>query len=189
MNADPQAGALDHPAPIANQLLIVEDDVAFGQRLGQSMATRGYTVCCAASITEAYNTLADSLPEYAIVDMRLTDGSGLDFMAKLKEAAPNCRAIMLTGYGSIPTAVRAIEAGAFDFLAKPADADEIHNALQAERHDELHIPFTPSTSERVRREHINATYEQFGGNVSETARRLGMHRRTLQRILNKNVPH
>ena len=110
-------------------------------------------------------------------------------MAMLKQRVPGCRAVMLTAYGNIPTAVSAIGAGAFDFLAKPADADEIHNALRTHRHDELAIPFVPSTSDRLRREHIDAVFETYGRDVSVTARRLNMHRRTLQRILAKNVPN
>ena len=107
---------------------------------------------------------------------------------EINNRAPDCRAIILSGYGSIPTAVSAINAGAFDFLAKPADADEIHNALRATRHDEMLIPYTAPSSDRIRREHIDTVYEQYGRNVSETARRLGMHRRTLQRILAKDAP-
>ncbi len=171
-----------------DSLLIVEDDKVFGGRLGQSMEAKGYRVRSAGSISEASDCLSEEPPAFAIVDMRLPDGNGLEFMAKLKQSAPDCRAVILTGYGSIPTAVSAIEAGAFDFLAKPADADEIHNALRTKRHDEVLIPFSPASSDRVRREHIDAVFEQYGRNVSETARRLGMHRRTLQRILGKNVP-
>jgi two-component system response regulator RegA len=168
-------------------LLIVEDDQTLRQRLAQSMASKGYDVVSAGSIAEASECLDGNHPAFAVVDMRLGDGSGLDFMASLKQRVPDCRAVMLTGYGSIATAVWAIGAGAFDFLAKPADADEIHNALRAHRHDELAIPFVPSTSDRLRREHIDAMFETYGRNVSETARRLNMHRRTLQRILAKNV--
>ena len=166
-------------------LLIVEDDLVLSGRLMQAMDAKGYKVSAVTSLAEASAHLVGDLPAFAVVDMRLGDGNGLDFMKELKSKAPDCRAIMLTGYGSISTAVSAIGVGAFDFLTKPSDADEIHNALQATRHDRLSVPYSPLSGEQVRREHIAAVFEEYGRNVSETARRLGMHRRTLQRILTK----
>ena len=186
---DTSAATPSNPDSPHNALLIVEDDSILGRRLRLSMEEKGYQVTLAGSINEASDSLLTNLPAFAIVDMRLPAGNGLQFMSTLRAKAPDCRAVILTGYGSIPTAVLAIEAGAFDYLAKPADADEIHNALRTKKHDEVLIPFTPASGDRVRREHIDSVFEQFGRNVSETARRLGMHRRTLQRILGKNVPH
>jgi two-component system response regulator RegA len=169
-------------------LLVVEDDQVLRDRLCHAMEQRGYAVRSASSILEATTIVSEELPRFAVVDMRLPDGNGLDFVASLQERQPGCRTIVLTGYGNIPTTVSAIEAGAFDFLAKPVDADELHNALQTKKHDQMMHPFTPASTELVRREHIDATFKQYGGNVSETARRLNMHRRTLQRILGKNAP-
>ena len=128
----------------SDTLLIVEDDAVFADRLARSLEDKGYLVRSASSISEAIDCVSEEPPAYAIVDMRLPDGNGLDFVSSLKKGSPDCRAVILTGYGNIPSAVVAIEAGAFDFLAKPADADEIHNALRTARHDEVFITIYPS---------------------------------------------
>lgn len=169
-------------------LLILDDDRAFGQRLARAMETRGFTVAVAASVAEGVAEIARTPPAYAIIDMRLADGNGLDVIAELKRRRPEARAVVLTGYGNIVTAVTAVKLGAFDYLAKPADADEIHNALMASAHDKAELPENPMSADRVRWEHIQRIYELCGRNVSETARRLNMHRRTLQRILAKRAP-
>ena len=127
-------------------------------------------------------------PAFAVVDMRLGDGNGLDVIARLNERRPGARGIVLTGYGNIATAVTAVKMGAADYLAKPADADEIHQALQAKGADRADPPENPMSADRVRWEHIQRVYELCDRNVSETARRLKMHRRTLQRILAKRSP-
>lgn len=169
-------------------LLIVDDDHTFLMRLGRSMEQRGFTVTTAHSVAEGLSAISTSPPAFAVIDMRLADGNGLDVIRELKAKRPDARGIILTGYGNIVTAVTAVKLGAFDYLAKPADADEIYNALIATRHDQAALPENPMSADRVRWEHIQRIYELCGRNVSETARRLNMHRRTLQRILAKKAP-
>jgi two-component system response regulator RegA len=169
-------------------LLIVDDDRPFLTRLSRAMETRGFLVTCAQSVAEGLAAIAKEAPAFAVIDMRLADGNGLDVISELKAKRPDARAIILTGYGNIVTAVTAVKLGAFDYLAKPADADEIYAALMATRHDKAELPENPMSADRVRWEHIQRIYELCGRNVSETARRLNMHRRTLQRILAKRAP-
>ena len=169
-------------------LLIVDDDHTFLTRLSRSMESRGFTVRAAHSVAEGLAAIAVSPPAFAVIDMRLSDGNGLDVIRELKSKRPDARGIILTGYGNIATAVTAVKLGAFDYLAKPVDADEIYNALIATRHDKTELPENPMSADRVRWEHIQRIYELCGRNVSETARRLNMHRRTLQRILAKKAP-
>jgi two-component system response regulator RegA len=169
-------------------LLIVDDDPTFLTRLCRSMEQRGFTVTGAQSVADGFAAIAKSAPAFAIIDMRLADGNGLDVIRELKAKRPDARGIILTGYGNIATAVTAVKLGAFDYLAKPADADEIYNALMATRHGQAELPENPMSADRVRWEHIQRIYELCGRNVSETARRLNMHRRTLQRILAKKAP-
>lgn len=167
-------------------LLVVDDDRAFCQRLARAMESRGFAVTAVSSVQEGL--IAETAPAFAVIDMRLADGNGLDVISELKARRPDARAIVLTGYGNIVTAVTAVKLGAFDYLAKPADADEIFNALMATQHDKAELPENPMSADRVRWEHIQRIYELCGRNVSETARRLNMHRRTLQRILAKRAP-
>jgi two-component system, response regulator RegA len=169
-------------------LLIVDDDNTFLTRLCRSMETRGFTVTAARSVAEGLAAIGASAPAFAVIDMRLADGNGLDVIRELKAQRPDARGIILTGYGNIVTAVTAVKLGAFDYLAKPVDADEIFNALMATHHDKAELPENPMSADRVRWEHIQRIYELCGRNVSETARRLNMHRRTLQRILAKRAP-
>lgn len=169
-------------------LLIVDDDKPFLSRLARAMSSRGFQVETAGSVAEGMSAIAKHPPAFAIIDMRLEDGNGLDVMSELKAKRPDSRAIILTGYGNIVTAVTAVKLGAFDYLAKPADADEIYSALMATQHDKAELPENPMSADRVRWEHIQRIYELCGRNVSETARRLNMHRRTLQRILAKRAP-
>lgn len=169
-------------------LLIVDDDKPFLTRLARAMESRGFTVDAADSVAMGLNAIATKPPAFAVIDMRLGDGNGLDVMSQLKARRPDARGIILTGYGNIVTAVTAIKLGAFDYIAKPADADEIYSALMATRHDKAELPENPMSADRVRWEHIQRIYELCGRNVSETARRLNMHRRTLQRILAKRAP-
>jgi two-component system response regulator RegA len=169
-------------------LLIVDDDKPFLARLMRSMENRGFIVRCAESVAEGLAAIAQNPPAFAVIDMRLGDGNGLDVIAELKAVRPDARGIILTGYGNIVTAVTAVKFGAFDYLAKPADADEIYHALLATQHDKAELPENPMSADRVRWEHIQRIYELCGRNVSETARRLNMHRRTLQRILAKRAP-
>ncbi len=183
---DPGMIAMDVGAE--KSLLIVDDDKPFCLRLTRAMETRGFQVTAASSVAEGMAAILVAPPAFAIIDLRLSDGNGLDVISELKARRPDARAIILTGYGNIVTAVTAVKLGAFDYLAKPADADEIHNALMATQHDKAALPENPMSADRVRWEHIQRIYELCGRNVSETARRLNMHRRTLQRILAKRAP-
>jgi two-component system response regulator RegA len=169
-------------------LLIVDDDKPFCARLASAMEARGFMVTAASSVAEGLAAIGTMAPAFAVIDMRLADGNGLDVMSALKAKRSDARAIILTGYGNIVTAVTAVKLGAFDYLAKPADADEIYNALMATQHNKAALPENPMSADRVRWEHIQRIYELCGRNVSETARRLNMHRRTLQRILAKRAP-
>ncbi len=180
------------PSPDATaapqSLLIVDDDKVFLQRLGKAMEGRGYAVRTADSVAAGLAAIDAEPPAYAVVDMRLGDGNGLEVIARLHEKRPEARAIVLTGYGNIATAVTAVKLGAYDYLAKPADADEIHHALAGGAGERAPPPENPMSADRVRWEHIQRVYELCNRNVSETARRLNMHRRTLQRILAKRAP-
>jgi two-component system response regulator RegA len=169
-------------------LLLADDDRPFLTRLTRAMESRGFQVTAVDSVVEGLATIRRTAPAFAVVDMRLGDGNGLDIISELKALRPDSRGIILTGYGNIATAVTAVKLGAFDYLAKPADADEIYNALMAIQHDKAELPENPMSADRVRWEHIQRIYELCGRNVSETARRLNMHRRTLQRILAKRAP-
>lgn len=169
-------------------LLIVDDDKPFLTRLARAMETRGFTVETAESVAEGRARAEATAPHFAVVDMRLGDGSGLDVIEVIRARRPEARAIILTGYGNIATAVTAVKMGAVDYLAKPADADEIYHALTREGQFKAQPPENPMSADRVRWEHIQRVYEMCGRNVSETARRLSMHRRTLQRILAKRAP-
>ncbi len=180
-----------NPPPVVAEdrsLLIVDDDKPFLTRLSRAMESRGFTVQSADSVADGLAQIATKPPAFAVIDMRLADGNGLDVISELKARRPDARGIILTGYGNIVTAVTAVKLGAFDYLAKPADADEIHSALMATRHDKAELPENPMSADRVRWEHIQRIFELCGRNVSETARRLNMHRRTLQRILAKRAP-
>lgn len=169
-------------------LLLVDDDRPFLARLARAMEGRGFIVETADSVAAGLAAIRAHAPAYAVIDMRLADGNGLDVISELAARRPQARGIILTGYGNIMTAVTAVKLGAFDYLAKPADADEIFSALMATRHDTAEVPENPMSADRVRWEHIQRIYELCGRNVSETARRLNMHRRTLQRILAKRAP-
>ena len=169
-------------------LLIVDDDKPFSTRLARAMEGRGYAVRVAETVADGLAAVETSAPAFAVIDMRLGDGNGLDVIERLKERRPDARGVILTGYGNIATAVTAVKLGAYDYLAKPADADEIHAALMAMPGERATPPENPMSADRVRWEHIQRVYELCGRNVSETARRLNMHRRTLQRILAKRAP-
>lgn len=169
-------------------LLIVDDDAPLRNRLARAMEDRGFTVATAASVAEGLSAARAAAPDYAVVDLRLADGNGLEVVEALREAREDMRIVMLTGYGNIATAVAAVKAGAVDYLAKPADADAITAALTERERALPPPPEDPMSADRVRWEHIQRVYEQCGRNVSETARRLKMHRRTLQRILAKYAP-
>lgn len=169
-------------------LLLVDDDDTFLKRLGKAMEKRGFSVQMAASVAEGCKIAQAAPPAYAVVDLRLEDGNGLDVVDILRESRPDCRIVVLTGYGAIATAVAAVKLGATDYLSKPADANDVTHALLSRGKDLPPPPENPMSADRVRWEHIQRVYELCDRNVSETARRLSMHRRTLQRILAKRGP-
>lgn len=169
-------------------LLILDDDAPLRTRLRRAMETRGFTVMDAGNVSDGIDLVRKAAPAYAILDMKLDDGTGLSLVPELRKKRSDCRIIMLTGFGNIATAVAAVKAGALDYLPKPADPDQIVAALVQTDGDLPPPPQDPMSADRVRWEHIQRVYEQCGRNVSETARRLRMHRRTLQRILSKHAP-
>jgi len=174
--------------PEENSLLIVDDDRPFRERLARAMETRGFAVKSAETVRQGVAMVNDAPPAFAVVDLKLDDGNGLDVIEKLHEVRPGARVVVLTGFGNIATAVAAVKFGAIDYLSKPADADDILGALMAAPGAKPEPPENPMSADRVRWEHIQRVYELCGHNVSETARRLNMHRRTLQRILAKRSP-
>lgn len=174
--------------PQDRSLLLVDDDVPFLNRLQRAMQSRGFEVLTASSVEDGITLAENEKPAFAVVDLRLEDGNGLEVVAAVHEARPEARAIVLTGYGNIATAVTAVKLGAVDYLAKPADADDVEAALLAKSGEKADPPENPMSADRVRWEHIQRVYELCDRNVSETARRLNMHRRTLQRILAKRAP-
>jgi two-component system, response regulator RegA len=173
---------------LEKNLLLVDDDNPFLTRLGRAMETRGFTVRLAGTVADGIAEVKKDAPNYAVVDLRLTDGNGLDVIEALHAKRPEARVVVLTGYGNIATAVTAVKLGAIDYLAKPADADAVYGALTGDTENRNALPDNPMSADRVRWEHIQRVFELCSRNVSETARRLNMHRRTLQRILAKRAP-
>lgn len=174
--------------PFANSLLIVEDDELLCQCLAHAMEARGFRALSAGTVAQALSQIELSTPAFAAVDLRLPDGCGLTVLEALKRRQPDARAIILTGYGNLATAVKAAKIGAIDYFTKPADADDIASVLLSTGDSKPQPPKQPMTAERARWEHIQNIYASCGRNVSEAARRLAMHRRTLQRILAKGMP-
>ena len=172
----------------ARTLLIVDDEPNLRGQLAKAMERRGFEVTTAAGVADGVEIATSQPPAFAVIDLRLADGTGLEIVRALRRARPDVRVIMLTGYGNIATAVAAVKAGAVDYLPKPADADAVAAALMSDGSTLPPPPERPMSADRVRWEHIQRVYEQCGRNVSETARRLNMHRRTLQRILAKHAP-
>jgi two-component system response regulator RegA len=170
------------------RLLLLDDDAPLRNRLGRALEQRGFEVALAESVAQALAEVKTNTPAFAVLDMRLDDGSGLQVVQAIRDVRPDARVVMLTGYGNIATAVAAVKAGAVDYLSKPADADDVVRALLAQAGDAPPPPDNPMSADRVRWEHIQRVYELCNHNVSETARRLSMHRRTLQRILAKRAP-
>jgi two-component system response regulator RegA len=184
----PASSALEGLPDSERGLLVVDDDAPLCQRLARAMERRGFLVTTADSVATGVAAAAAHMPAFAVVDLRLADGSGLEVVKELRKARPGARVVMLTGYGNIATAVAAVKAGAIDYLPKPADADAVERALLASDVALPPPPEDPMSADRVRWEHIQRVFEQCDRNVSETARRLKMHRRTLQRILGKHAP-
>ena len=169
-------------------LLIVDDDNPFRERLARAMEKKGFQVSQAQGVKRGLEILKTIKPAFAVVDLRLGDGNGLEVVKEIQQTNSKSRIVMLTGYGNIPTAVAAIKEGAIDYLSKPADADDVEKALLAGPNTKAEPPENPMSADRVKWEHIHRVFELCNRNVSETARRLKMHRRTLQRILSKRSP-
>ena len=169
-------------------LLIVDDDNPLRDRLARAMEKKGFKVSQAESVQKGISLVKNAPPAFAVVDLRLGDGSGLEIIKEIQKLKKDSRMVMLTGYGNIPTAVAAVKAGAIDYIPKPADADDVENALLALPESKAIPPKNPMSADRVKWEHIHRVFELCNRNVSETARRLKMHRRTLQRILSKRSP-
>jgi two-component system response regulator RegA len=172
----------------APTLLVVEDDDWLRERLVRAFRDRGLVAQGAASVSQAL-ALAEEAPELAVVDLRIGEGSGLDVLRALLQKDPATRVVMLTGYGSIATAVEAMRLGAVHYLTKPADAEQILAALARSGSGEsVALGSEPLTLARAEWEHINHVLVSVSGNISEAARRLGLHRRSLQRKLAKYPP-
>ena len=169
-------------------LLIVDDDDPLRMRLARAMEKKGFLVKDAKTVENAIKIVISTPPKFALVDLRLEDGNGLDVVKEINKAKKDSRIVMLTGYGNLPTAVAAVKSGAIDYLAKPVDADDVEAALLADPESKAKPPENPMSADRVKWEHIHRVFELCNRNVSETARRLKMHRRTLQRILSKRSP-
>ena len=169
-------------------LLLVDDDNPFRERLARAMEKKGFVVTQAEGVKRGIESVKIKKPAFAVIDLRLNDGNGLEVVKEIQSSNFKSRVIMLTGYGNIPTAVAAIKEGAIDYLAKPADADDVEKALLADPESKPSPPENPMSADRVKWEHIHRVFELCNRNVSETARRLKMHRRTLQRILSKRSP-
>ncbi|MEO1189518.1 MAG: ActR/PrrA/RegA family redox response regulator transcription factor [Pseudomonadota bacterium] len=188
IGAERSPSTLPRVAAETNKLLLIDDDAPLRRTLQKAMEKRGFVVYSGGSLKEGLNLAHTIRPDHAVLDLRLEDGSGIELVKRLRELHPKVRIVILTGYGNIATAVSAVKAGAVDYLAKPADADDVINALLSTGGSLPPPPVNPMSADRVRWEHIQRVFEQCNRNVSETARRLNMHRRTLQRILNKKAP-
>ena len=170
-------------------VLIVEDDDALRGRLARAFASRGLDVRQVSNAADAEATARDDPPEMVVLDLRMPDGSGLDLIPKLLQIDPNTRIVVLTGYGSVATAIEAVRRGARHYLTKPADADEILAAFDRESGPSSGaLPLEPMSLDRVEWEHINRVLMDCQGNISEAARVLRLHRRSLQRKLAKYPP-
>ena len=189
MRTEPEKTNTQKIADFADKsLLIVDDDNPLRDRLARAMEKKGFKVIQADSVKQGINKAKNEPPAFAVVDLRLGDGNGLDVIKEIRRVKSDSRVVMLTGYGNIPTAVAAVKAGAIDYIPKPADADDVENALLALPESKAIPPENPMSADRVKWEHIHRIFELCNRNVSETARRLKMHRRTLQRILSKRSP-
>ena len=170
------------------RLLIVDDDAGMRRTLGRLLQRAGFGVLTAASLKEAYEVVADQPPDFAVVDLNLADGHGMELVRGLQEIRPGIRVVVLTGYDSIASSVVATKAGAWGYLAKPVDTERLIATLLGDAPVVSEEGARPMSADRIRWEYIQRVFEQCGRNVSETARRLHMHRRTLQRILSKRAP-
>ncbi|WP_226663608.1 response regulator transcription factor [Microbulbifer aggregans] len=172
---------------VTERLLIVDDEPNTRDMLGRALARRNFDICLATSVEDAQKLIGDEAFDYALLDLKIHNGSGLELIAPLRAANPRARIVLLTGYSSISTAVAAIKLGADDYLCKPASGDQLCTALRgAPREVALpEVSVSPPSVSRLAWEHIQRVLAEYDGNISATARALGMHRRTLQRKLQK----
>ena len=171
---------------IDRHLVIVEDDASFARALGRSFERRGYQVRLCQRVDGIENLLETFSPQYAVVDLKLVSGSGLECVKELHDHDPNMKIVVVTGFASIATAVEAIKLGACHYLAKPSNTDDIEAAFQrADGDASVELSSRPTTIKNLEWEHIHEVLVHSDFNISETARRLGMHRRTLARKLAK----
>lgn len=175
----------------AESILLVDDTFVLRERMSVAMQQRGFRVETAGDYDEAIDVFQQRPTDLAVLDLRMPGKSGLELLRKLLQLNPECRIIMLSGFGSIPASIDAVRAGAVNFLSKPADADDILSAFL--RGDEPSVPdgavaFPAPSLARNEWEHIHRVLSDCGGNISEAARRLGIHRRSLQRKLRKRAP-
>jgi two-component system, response regulator RegA len=183
------------PAEQKPSMLIVDDDEVYRNRLGRAFVDRGYDVRTAQDYDTAVAAAQHESPEFAVVDLKMPGKSGLELVKALVEIDPATKAVVLTGYGSIATAIDAVRLGATYYLSKPADADDIVRAFARAEAPPLEPPgadgvdFKAPSLARAEWEHINRVLSDAGGNISEAARRLGIHRRSLQRKLQKYPPN
>ena len=175
-------------------MLLVDDDEVLRERLARALRERGYEVRTAGTVDEATKLAEEESPEYAVIDLRMPGKGGLELLRELHRIDAGTRSLILTGYGSIATAVDAIRLGAVNFIPKPADADEVVAAFEKyERGDPIEgavatASYRAPTLARMEWEHIQRVLGDTGGNISEAARRLGIHRRSLQRKLARQAP-
>ncbi|MEO0660442.1 MAG: response regulator [Planctomycetota bacterium] len=186
LGADPSALTDQHLE--ARSMLLVDDDEILRERLARALRERGFDVRTAANVDDAVQLAEADSPEYAVVDLRMPGKGGMELLRELQRVDAGTRALVLTGYGSIATAVEAVRLGAVNFIPKPADADDVCKALLAPPNQKAAPPDNPLSADRVRWEHIQRVLSDCGGNISESARRLGIHRRSLQRKLQRLAP-
>ena len=172
---------------LSETLLLVEDERSVRSRLEQALTTAGYAVTVVDNLAAAEKVMAEQRFACAVIDMRLSDGHGLDLVRQLHDQRPPTRVVVITGYDSVAGSIVALRSGAVDYLPKPVEPEALIQALRGKA-AESEVPAVPVSADRIKWEHIHRLYEQCDRNVSETARRLGMHRRTLQRILVKRAP-
>lgn len=183
-SGEARAGSIAEGAP--GKLMLVDDDAPLRRNLVRALERLGYEIATASGLRDAYDVAAEFAPDFAVVDLNLADGHGMELVETLQQLRPGISIVVLTGYDSIASSVVATKAGAVGYLAKPVRPEELVAALAGTYEQ----PFddSPMSADRVRWEHIQRVFEQCSRNVSETARRLNMHRRTLQRILSKRAP-
>ncbi len=179
-------------APVLNTLLLVDDDATLRERLARALRERGYEVATAGGAYAAYELAQATPPDAIVLDLKMPDISGIEALRELLQIAPKARVLMVTGYGSIATALEAVRMGAWDYMTKPVDADQIVAALLRDPHaveaKDAPVEQDPHSLEWMEWEHIQRVLTECDGNISKAAQVLGLHRRSLQRKLQKYPP-